>query len=43
MHTAENLNGRLAMVGIAGTTLYELLAGHPLIQLGAHAVGAISP
>lgn len=31
--TAEQLSGRIAMVGIVGTTLAELLNGHPVIQM----------
>jgi hypothetical protein len=29
---AEQLNGRLAMMGIVFTTLLELFVGHPVVQ-----------
>lgn len=31
--SAEVVNGRLAMLGIAGTTLLELANGHPVLQM----------
>ena len=30
---AEQLNGRFAMMGVMGTTAFELLAGHPVVQM----------
>merc|ERR1719329_233679 len=30
---AEVVNGRFAMMGIVGTTLIELMNGHPILQL----------
>ena len=31
--SAEKINGRFAMLGILGTTLVELVGGHPVLQL----------
>ena len=31
--TAEMLNGRLAMMGILGTTVFEIISGHPVVQM----------
>lgn len=31
--SAEQLNGRMAMMGVMGTTAFELLAGHPVVQM----------
>lgn len=30
---AEMLNGRLAMMGIVGTTVFEIISGHPVVQM----------
>jgi hypothetical protein len=30
---AEMLNGRLAMMGILGTTVFEIISGHPVVQM----------
>jgi ferrochelatase len=30
---AEMLNGRLAMMGIVGTTVFEVMSGHPVVQM----------
>jgi ferrochelatase len=32
-NSAEQLTGRFAMLGIVGTTLVELINGHPVIQM----------
>lgn len=29
---AETINGRAAIIGVLGTTVYELLSGHPIIN-----------
>eukprot|EP00595_Chromulina_sp_UTEXLB2642_P002491 CAMPEP_0196765306 /NCGR_PEP_ID=MMETSP1095-20130614/7971_1 /TAXON_ID=96789 ORGANISM="Chromulina nebulosa, Strain UTEXLB2642" /NCGR_SAMPLE_ID=MMETSP1095 /ASSEMBLY_ACC=CAM_ASM_000446 /LENGTH=293 /DNA_ID=CAMNT_0042123139 /DNA_START=629 /DNA_END=1510 /DNA_ORIENTATION=- len=29
----ETLNGRFAMLGIVGTTLYEIISGHPVVHI----------
>ena len=33
LFAAEQLNGRVAMMGVMGTTAFELLAGHPVVQM----------
>lgn len=40
---AEKLNGRFAILGILGTTLLEVVGGHPVLQMVSLCVPPTSP